>query len=98
MSTWMIVTARIHDRAAFLSGYAPAAARLVAEHDVFGDGQRRDQRHFLKVHRDARRTRRLGRAREQLGDLLGEGGGVGEGDSAHGHGGGTKESGFALHG
>ena len=32
MSTWMIVTARIHDRAAFLSGYAPAAARLVAEH------------------------------------------------------------------
>lgn len=31
MSAWLIITARIHDRAAFIAGYAPAAARLVAQ-------------------------------------------------------------------
>lgn len=29
MSAWLIVTAHVHDRAAFLAGYAPAAAKLV---------------------------------------------------------------------
>ena len=33
MSAYMIVMARIHDREAFLTGYAPAAARLV---EAFG--------------------------------------------------------------
>ncbi len=31
MTAWMIITARIHDREAFVSGYGPAAARLVAQ-------------------------------------------------------------------
>ena len=29
MTTWLVVTAHVHDRAAFLAGYAPAAAKLV---------------------------------------------------------------------
>jgi uncharacterized protein (DUF1330 family) len=29
MTAWLVITARVHDRAAFLAGYAPAAARLV---------------------------------------------------------------------
>lgn len=29
MTAYLVITARIHDRAAFLSGYAPAAAALV---------------------------------------------------------------------
>lgn len=33
MTAWMIVTARIHDREKFVSGYGPAAAKLV---DRFG--------------------------------------------------------------
>jgi uncharacterized protein (DUF1330 family) len=32
MPAYMIVTAVIHDRAAFLAGYGPAAAKLVAQH------------------------------------------------------------------
>jgi uncharacterized protein (DUF1330 family) len=31
MAAWLIVTARIHDRAAFMAGYAPAAAELVEQ-------------------------------------------------------------------
>lgn len=30
MTAWMIVTAQIHDRERFVTGYGPAAARLVA--------------------------------------------------------------------
>lgn len=33
MTAWLVITARIHDRAAFVNGYGPAAARLV---DTFG--------------------------------------------------------------
>jgi uncharacterized protein (DUF1330 family) len=29
MTAWMIITARIHDREAFMTGYGPAAAALV---------------------------------------------------------------------
>ena len=29
MSAYLVITARIHDRAAFMSGYGPAAAALV---------------------------------------------------------------------
>lgn len=32
MPAFMIITAHVHDRDAFLAGYGPAAARLVAEH------------------------------------------------------------------
>ena len=32
MPAYMIITARIHDREAFLAGYGPAAAKLVADH------------------------------------------------------------------
>lgn len=31
MTAWMIITARIHDREAFITGYGPAAAKLVAQ-------------------------------------------------------------------
>lgn len=31
MTAWMIITARIHDREAFIAGYGPAAAKLVAQ-------------------------------------------------------------------
>lgn len=31
MTAWMIITARIHDRDAFITGYGPAAAKLVAQ-------------------------------------------------------------------
>jgi uncharacterized protein (DUF1330 family) len=31
MSAWLIVTAHVTDRAAFLAGYAPAAAKLVEQ-------------------------------------------------------------------
>jgi uncharacterized protein (DUF1330 family) len=31
MTAWMIITARIHDREAFISGYGPAAAKLVEQ-------------------------------------------------------------------
>jgi uncharacterized protein (DUF1330 family) len=31
MTAWMIITAQIHDREAFISGYGPAAAQLVAQ-------------------------------------------------------------------
>ena len=33
MTAWLVITARIHDREAFIGGYGPAAARLV---DQFG--------------------------------------------------------------
>lgn len=33
MTAWLIVTAHVHDRPAFMAGYAPAAARLV---EAFG--------------------------------------------------------------
>lgn len=29
MTAWLVITARVHDRAAFMAGYAPAAAGLV---------------------------------------------------------------------
>jgi hypothetical protein len=29
MTAWLVITARIHDREAFIGGYGPAAARLV---------------------------------------------------------------------
>ncbi len=32
MAAYMIIYARIHDREKFVSGYAPAASKLVAEH------------------------------------------------------------------
>ncbi len=32
MAAYMIIYARIHDRDKFISGYAPAASKLVAEH------------------------------------------------------------------
>jgi uncharacterized protein (DUF1330 family) len=32
MPAYMIITAQVKDRQAFLAGYAPAAARLVADH------------------------------------------------------------------
>lgn len=31
MSAWLIITAKIHDREKFVSGYGPAAAKLVAQ-------------------------------------------------------------------
>jgi uncharacterized protein (DUF1330 family) len=31
MAAWLVVTARVHDRERFMAGYAPAAARLVAQ-------------------------------------------------------------------
>jgi uncharacterized protein (DUF1330 family) len=31
MTAWLIITAVIHDRAAFMAGYGPAAAKLVAQ-------------------------------------------------------------------
>ena len=31
MTAWMIITARIHDRETFITGYGPAAARLVEQ-------------------------------------------------------------------
>ena len=31
MAAWMIVTAHVHDRAAFMAGYSPAAAKLLVE-------------------------------------------------------------------
>ncbi len=31
MTAWMIITARIHDREKFITGYGPAAAKLVAQ-------------------------------------------------------------------
>lgn len=31
MTAWLIITATIHDRAAFMAGYAPEAARLVEQ-------------------------------------------------------------------
>lgn len=31
MPAWLIITARIHDREKFVSGYGPAAAELVAQ-------------------------------------------------------------------
>ena len=31
MTAWLVITAKVHDRPAFLAGYAPAAAKLVAQ-------------------------------------------------------------------
>lgn len=31
MTAWLVITARVQDRAAFMAGYAPAAARLVEQ-------------------------------------------------------------------
>ncbi|MCZ8019513.1 DUF1330 domain-containing protein [Novosphingobium sp.] len=31
MTAWMIVTARIHDREKFITGYGPAAAKLIGQ-------------------------------------------------------------------
>lgn len=31
MTAWLVITAKVHDRAAFMAGYAPAAAKLVAQ-------------------------------------------------------------------
>jgi uncharacterized protein (DUF1330 family) len=31
MTAWLVISARVHDRAAFMAGYAPAAARLVEQ-------------------------------------------------------------------
>ncbi|OSZ67015.1 hypothetical protein CAP39_11190 [Sphingomonas sp. IBVSS1] len=31
MTAWLVITARIHDREKFITGYGPAAARLVAQ-------------------------------------------------------------------
>ncbi len=31
MTAWLVITARVHDRAAFMAGYAPAAAGLVEQ-------------------------------------------------------------------
>lgn len=33
MTAWLVITARIHDREAFINGYGPAAAKLM---DQFG--------------------------------------------------------------
>ncbi len=32
MTAWLVITARIHDREAFIAGYGPAAARLVEQY------------------------------------------------------------------
>ncbi|MCU0891022.1 MAG: DUF1330 domain-containing protein [Sandarakinorhabdus sp.] len=32
MTAWLVITARIHDREAFIGGYGPAAARLVDQY------------------------------------------------------------------
>ena len=46
--------------------HPPRIPRLARQEDVLRHGQRRDQRHFLKVHGNTRRPRRLGRAGGQF--------------------------------